>query len=608
MKTVSYIKSPGFRPGGLSFSKRPILILILLLALLEMGLYAYKFHFSTPELADTDCYMRLVRVQELYNSGDWHNAAIIRSNAPYGEVLHWTRPMDLLLMAGAYIGAAVVGFSKALFWWGVAIGPVLQLLSIAALAWGAAPLFTQDGVMRLCLLMLGQAGIWQCFMAGRPDHHSLLALLFILLLGCTIRMLSLDQRVYYWAAGLIAAGGIWVSVEFMAPVAMVLATLAVLWLMQGGNWAQNSAEFSLVLALAAALALVIERPMGELLAIEYDKISVVHIAIFAIITIFWTIMKQIVPGASLSRLGVLLGGAAIGAITVKMVFPAFFQGPFAAINPDILPVWLSKVNEVQPLFSPTRLGVANTIMFLGPALLVVPYIFYKLLTNQGRSLGQWVLYAAGVAIFIPLTLYQVRWSSYAELTMVIPLGLLLSSLIQQAAFLHKPIAASAVRVGLTVTFCLVFFLAGMLIAPKDDRAAKSTITKATAFLNEEDGIGASSKTILTDIDFGPEILYRTKHKVIATPYHRNGDGIMFVHNVMTATTDDRVSAMLASRGVDLILIYPQSSERIFYLGPDNSFYQRLLAGQHPAWLKPVKVPPELNGVISLYQVDLKDVR
>ena len=56
---------------------------------------------KTYELGDSDCYMRLVRVRELYNTGNWYDAVISRSNAPYGERLHWTRSFDVLLLAGA---------------------------------------------------------------------------------------------------------------------------------------------------------------------------------------------------------------------------------------------------------------------------------------------------------------------------------------------------------------------------------------------------------------------------------------------------------------------------------------------------------------------------
>ena len=54
------------------------------------------------ELADPDGYMRLVRVAELYNTGRWYDPVIPRSNSPYGERLHWTRPFDILPQLPGY--------------------------------------------------------------------------------------------------------------------------------------------------------------------------------------------------------------------------------------------------------------------------------------------------------------------------------------------------------------------------------------------------------------------------------------------------------------------------------------------------------------------------
>lgn len=63
--------------------------------------------------------MRLLRVERLIETGAWFDHTIPRSNAPYGETLHWTRPLDVLLVAGAAPLAPVLGWREALFAWGV---------------------------------------------------------------------------------------------------------------------------------------------------------------------------------------------------------------------------------------------------------------------------------------------------------------------------------------------------------------------------------------------------------------------------------------------------------------------------------------------------------
>ncbi len=55
------------------------------------------------ELMGTDSYTRLNRVLFVYEEGGWNHSLYPRSNAPYGESIHWTKPMDLLLLAGGTI-------------------------------------------------------------------------------------------------------------------------------------------------------------------------------------------------------------------------------------------------------------------------------------------------------------------------------------------------------------------------------------------------------------------------------------------------------------------------------------------------------------------------
>lgn len=96
-----------------------ILIPLAGLALLQ-ALFAW--HDVVPvlagELADTDAYMRMVRVQDLEAGGDWFDARLARVNPPEGHVQHWTRPLDALLLAGAWALEPFLGFGTGLHVWG----------------------------------------------------------------------------------------------------------------------------------------------------------------------------------------------------------------------------------------------------------------------------------------------------------------------------------------------------------------------------------------------------------------------------------------------------------------------------------------------------------
>ena len=76
-------------------------------------------------LADPDSYMRLNRVLALHDGGSWFDSREWRINPPEGHVQHWTRPLDLILLAGAWLLEPWLGFGQALHLFGVLLSPLM---------------------------------------------------------------------------------------------------------------------------------------------------------------------------------------------------------------------------------------------------------------------------------------------------------------------------------------------------------------------------------------------------------------------------------------------------------------------------------------------------
>lgn len=87
-----------------------------------------------------DSYMRLARVRNLMAGGNLHDRTIPRANAPYGHSLHWTRPLDVLLVAGATMLTPILGTANGLHQAGVWLSPLLHLETLSALfGWRQRP-------------------------------------------------------------------------------------------------------------------------------------------------------------------------------------------------------------------------------------------------------------------------------------------------------------------------------------------------------------------------------------------------------------------------------------------------------------------------------------
>src|SRR5690606_4264963 len=113
--------------------------------------------------------------------------------------------------------------------------------------------------------------------------HGLLLLLFLLLLGALWRALG-GAAGSRWAAlaGAVAAFGLWVSVEFLLATGCMFAAFGLLWAAQGGAFARLGAVAATAACLGVVLALGVERPPAELLVVEHDRLSVMHLSALAL--------------------------------------------------------------------------------------------------------------------------------------------------------------------------------------------------------------------------------------------------------------------------------------------------------------------------------------
>ena len=164
------LPGPQISPGAARWI--PLLLLLVVHAML---LWNDPAPLVRGALRGTDGYMRLVRVEALWQEGDWYNTVLRRSNTPYGERQHWTRPLDVLLIAGAAPLEPLLGRRQALYWWGVAISPLLHVLTLLAFVWALWPLLGA-GTAYGALLFVPQPAMLAYYAAGRPDHHGLIGL------------------------------------------------------------------------------------------------------------------------------------------------------------------------------------------------------------------------------------------------------------------------------------------------------------------------------------------------------------------------------------------------------------------------------------------------
>ena len=134
-------------------------------------------------------------------------------------------------------------------------------------------------------------------------------------------------------------------------------------------------------------------------------------------------------------------------------------------------------------------------------------------------------------------------------------------------------------------------------------AGSCDIAAVAAFLNRPLPFGDRPRIIATHVDFGPELLYRTEHAVVGTPYHRNGRGILDIYRIFSASDSAESKRLLDARGIELVLLCPSRKEEILYelTSERSTFYSRLRNAQVPHWMRPVRLPADIGG-FRLYEV------
>ncbi len=603
----------------------PYLYLLCLVVVLGFQAGFILFHLVPVldgRLLGPDSYMHLVHAARLFDTGGWFDHTVPRANAPFGDVLNWTRPFDVLLLAGAWVLSPLLGFEKALFWSGVVVSPLLQGAAVVTFAWAVAPMFDRNRRILAMVVLLVQPAIIIYALAGRADHHVLILLTFVVAMGLTMRLLMRPySRGLALATGAALGIGMWFSVEILLALAITFAATTLHWIVNRRDEARKYLGMALGLLLALAVAMAAERLPTEYMLAEYDRISVVHLLVAGLAMGFWWLAAR-TEGRIQGRGGrtVLALAAAVVMLSLFwLVYPDFFAGPFANEDPRLEELWRQKVANMSGLLPLSGVETARFLFYLGPALITVPYLVWVLARGGERRLAPaWLLVGVATAVFLPLALLHGRFSPFAAVVIAIPLIDLIDRFRRRFEGQGQSLGVIVKRAFGTAGFLVGFFAAGLVLfavlkllygaAPNGAAQVRAElpcrVKDIAAQLGDPRGLGARPQIVLAPIDDGPELLYRTRHGVVGTAYHRNQAGILDTFDIFAVLDDDGARRLVNRRGVDLVLVCIGSGARNIYSSGTRTdgLYRRLAEGREPPWLRPVPWQPELATGYRLFEV------
>ena len=572
-------------------------------------------------LGDPDGYMRLARIDLLWRTGAWFDANFPRIDPPQGFVLHWTRPFDALLISGAWLASPLLGFETALYWWGALLNPILFVAALIALVWAARPILSEQALCILAFMLVVQPAVAERFVTLQPDHHGLLMLLFILLIGTVIRLLGTPKRNQVAVlSGLLAALALWVSIESAVIVVISLAALGFLWMTGDRSLGRTLWIMSAALLIGLTVALLLERGPVGFASDEIDRLSGAHVFLAGINWLFWsTVLFLERPGHRPIRIGdrvlwCVLGLAGAG-LTVWVFQPGLLFDPMGNGDPLYRVKNLPYTSELQPALDWRSIAAgtwqkpsARAILWLGFAIPALPWLFYRIRTAPSLERRVWLFIGLGILVFLPLAARQVRWAIYPEILLVLPCAHMAAVLLDRLAIRISERAFGVARPIIVAILCT--WTLGPFIYLQQAQAKQSVpgarascpLKPLAEFLGDPEGWGASPKRILAFVDYGPELLYRTPHAVFSIQSHRNQPGFRRGYRILSTSDFTESEALLRNSETDLIVICPgQSRERYYSQDTDGqSFFQALGAGEYPDFLEALVLPETLSRNFKVY--------
>jgi hypothetical protein len=581
-------------------------------------------HFDLP---DTDDYTYLNQVLDWLKGQGWYDNVQHRLNPPYGVPIHFSRltmlPMVGIIKIIQFLGLGPKGSALLM---ATIYPPMLLAVFFLTLRFTAASFMPREWAGITSFVGLFATSALFMFQPGRVDHHGLNLILIATVIGCVTRMvLQPDVRKWPLLAGGAMALSLVVALEILPWLLLISAFIGLWAAFKTGNAVRSGLLYSLTLFLGSFLGLLVARPPEGLFQLDVLAYSVVYVILTGGVAIAFCgqFLATRAPLAVRLLVGVVMAAGA-GFLFLRH-FPELMTGPYGGIDPALAHIILDEISEAQPM---KEVWTSWLTLFWPMATCCVSFPVALWFLRKARGADAWVwslqvlmmLGAAGLALF-----YQRRFIVMLSMLHIIPLAVLLQHGWGWIAahwrgrlrfFAEIGIILLAGPLPAVLVPALVdgrSFNTGVLLFPvgiSPQAVACETYTLENVLRNPM-GLGKKPLTIMNPLGEGPELLFRTQHRVLAAPYHMDVEGNVDSTRFFSTPYPDEAETIVRRRGIDLVLTC-RYAERFYFetkaWGKDQTgaepgkdfaphFIERLLTGHIPPWLKPVKVPGLDNYVI-----------
>lgn len=479
---------------------------------------------------DSDCYFHALRLSDALTHGFWKEQLFLYTNYPFGEVLHWTRALDILWGILALPFLLFYDVRNAVFYSGMLLAPVFFIGAVFYLLKAARLLFDYKLRILLAILIMVQANVIRVAFINRPDHHVVLFFLtaFILykMLKFTMKGKKSDLRV----AAVATAFSLWAATEgfFLFAATTGFLFYGVLFL----NYPYiTTLRFSFVYAVALSVFYVINPPYEGYLFMDSGRISLFYVAaIWGFNAFVWLSTKL----KKLSyQIGFVIGGC--------LLIGGIYYGCGWLVSPLDERLYIPFVARISEMAA----GNLYTLAYPMVAVICAVGLFRRFHRD-----ASFIFLVINLGLFSVLTALSMRFLPYSGVYAVFILTLFVS------VVKAKKICAFFFVVLEYFSFTLHFLFGDMKPTPVFN-------TDITPLLALKPGV------VATELFYAPYFLWYTPHKVLASPYHRNVEGILDNHRIFFSDNQAEVISLLKKHQVSYIYL-PIGVDDDYYKEPEKN--------------------------------------
>ena len=592
LRALTPASNDGSAASGTVASRLGLAVLIAFLVILAIHGSNTLFSYVDYVGPDNDDTMRLVEVRDLLNGQGWFDLMQYRLGPLPGTLMHWSRFIDLPIVLlikffGLFLSPRMAE-ATALFVWPVSLNlPVLFFIGLGARRIGGEKAM----VFAIAIITLFLISVRR-FEPGGIDHHNAQMALIAIVAAALVD--PRHRASSYGLAGLASAIALAIGAETTPLLGVASLIIAIRWAWNGESYARAATAFGLAFALLTAAAYGATVPAWLYTRVTCDNLSFGFLSL----TVYGGLTLA-AAAALTSRSSVLMRFGALGVIgagagvLILKVMPQCLGNPLASLDPLLVDVWLSHVQEALSVFAQAKAQPATVGGFYFVGLIAMAVCAWRIYRRDRIEVHAVLLalITAGWAI----SLVQVRATTFPQMLSALPLAVLVSELHsysrrnRTSAVAGLPFAAL-----LLASIPSFWFTSGFIVAQAlgDDSADKSVAQFARLSMCTKEAnltfLNSLPKgMIAAPSNMGSPILRFTPHSVLAAPYHRNPQGMLAVIRAGLASPKDAQS-ILTSAGADYLVFCPGDGEMntLIKRAPEG-FFAGLAAGQVPSYLSDI---------------------